>query len=65
MIDFHFPILSLGLGVFLAMLQPEDRLEVVDLGVGHDLLVRGVADVQQLAAEREHTVLVPGFNLIN
>jgi len=44
--------------VVLALLQPEDLLELGDLLVGHDRRVVGVAHVEQLAAQREDAVVV-------
>ena len=44
--------------VVLALLQPEDLLELGDLLVRHDRRVVGVAHVEQLAAQREDAVVV-------
>ena len=40
------------------MLQAKDLLDVLDLLVLHDLLVLGVADIEQLSAQREHAEVV-------
>ena len=46
----------------LAVLQAHDLLDQADLRVVRDLLRARVAHVQQLAAQREHTVLVAANN---
>eukprot|EP00962_Isochrysis_galbana_P036430 scaffold12591_cov102-Isochrysis_galbana.AAC.6 len=52
--------LQAGLVVIrLALLQPEDLLELRDLLVVHDGGVRRVAHVEQLTAQREDAVVVP------
>ncbi len=55
--DHHLPVaqrLHVLLRVVLALvLEPEDLDHVVDLGVLENLLVRRLADVEELAAERE------------
>ncbi len=40
------------------MLETEDLLDVIDLGVVLDLIVRRVSNVQEFTAKREDTVLV-------
>ena len=48
----------LGAVVRRAVAQTENLLDVRDLGVVHDLVVRRVAHVQELAAQREDAVAV-------
>ena len=48
--------------VVLALLQPEDLLELRDLLVRHDGRVVGVAHVEQLAAQREDAIVVATDN---
>ena len=48
--------------VLPANLDAENLDEILDLRVLHDLLVRSLSDIQEFAAQREHSIVVPAYH---